>query len=79
LESGKAVDYLWVGLAGFAILAAASQVRAIIATDTLKVTESQWNDETRRQTDNAKGMRDVLCRNMEKAEEAIKGCKWVGT
>jgi hypothetical protein len=71
----KKVDYLWVGLAAFAIIAAISQVRTIVAVGVLSQTTAGWHTRTATVVQNAKMMRDVLCRDRSTSEK-VGGCAW---
>jgi hypothetical protein len=70
----KRVDYLWVGLAAFAIIGAISQVRTIVASGVLEQTTPGWYTRTATVAQNAKSMRDALCRTQ--TPEKTEGCNW---
>jgi hypothetical protein len=71
----KKVDYLWIGIAAFAIVGAISQVRTIVASGVLSQTSPGWEFRTKNRIEQTTAMRNVLCR-VQSTPEQITGCGW---
>jgi hypothetical protein len=71
----KKVDYLWIGIAAFAIVGAISQVRTIVASGVLSQTSPGFEFRTKNRIEQATFMRTVLC-GARSTREQITACEW---
>jgi hypothetical protein len=71
----KKVDYIWIGIAAFAIIGAISQVRTIVASGVLSQTSRGWEFRTKNRIQQVTSMRNALCRARSALEQST-GCEW---